>query len=76
MTEIEIFSHPTPIETIKGLTSEQFMDMVKGVVDIEKEIVAVGGSLHSDEERVLLEGGSLQQNLWGVNIYFDVEEEG
>lgn len=75
MSEIKIISNPTPIEAIRELASEQFMDMVKGVVDVEKAIIAVGGSLHSDEEKLLLEAGSLQQNLWGINIYFDVEEE-
>lgn len=43
--------------------------MVKAVVDIEQKIMAVGGELHADEEAILLDGGSLQQNLWGINIY-------
>jgi hypothetical protein len=25
--------------------------------------------MHADEELVLLEEGSLQENLWGINIY-------
>ena len=28
-----------------------------------------GGELHSDEESLLLEEGSKQKNLWGINIY-------
>jgi hypothetical protein len=75
MPEIKVLSVPTPVEYLRTLASEQYMDMVKGVVDVEKEIIAVGGSLHSDEESFLLESGSLQQNLWGINIYFDVEEQ-
>ena len=31
----------------------------------------VDGELHSDEESVLLEQGSKQENLWGINIYPD-----
>jgi Protein of unknown function (DUF5674) len=75
MSEIIILSVPTPVEYLKALASEHYIGMVKSVVDIDREIMAVGGSLHSDEERVLLESGSLQQNLWGINIYFDVDEQ-
>jgi hypothetical protein len=46
-----------------------FEDMVKAVVDIERGIIAIGGELHADEEKVLLETGSAQQNLWGINLY-------
>ncbi len=46
----------------------RFGDMVKGVVDIEKRIMAIGGDLHADEEAYLLERGSVQENLWGVNL--------
>ena len=43
--------------------------MVKGVVDITKKIMALGGELHADEEAVLVEQGSEQKNLWGINLY-------
>ena len=53
----------------------QFGDFVKAVVDIEKEIMAIGGSLHADEEAALLEQGSVQENLWGINIYPEKKRE-
>ena len=31
--------------------------------------MAVGGELHADGETMLLEDGSLQENLWGGNFY-------
>ena len=46
-----------------------FEDMVKYVVDIERRLAAVGGDLHADAEALLLEGGSLQDDLWGANYY-------
>ena len=46
-----------------------FGDMVKAVVDVERGIMAVDGELHSDEEALLLENGSEQGHLWGVNLY-------
>ena len=43
--------------------------MVKAVVDIQKSLMAIGGGLHVDEESYLLERGSKQDNLWGINIH-------
>lgn len=51
------------------LAEDIFGDMVKAVVDVERNIMAVGAELHADEEALLLNEGSLQQNLWGINIY-------
>ena len=58
-------------ETVKKMAQESFIDMVKAVVDIEQEIIALGGELHADAEKMLLEQGSAQKNLWGINIYPD-----
>lgn len=57
------------IDEFKEMAKEIFGDMIKGVVDIDKEIIAINAELHSDLESLLLENGSQQQNLWGINIY-------
>ncbi|MDO5475027.1 MAG: DUF5674 family protein [Candidatus Saccharibacteria bacterium] len=49
-------------------------EMVKGVVDIKRELVAVDAELHADLERLLLENGSEQENLWGVNFWNSDED--
>lgn len=49
--------------------------LVKAVVDIERKIMAIGGGMHSDEEIILLQSGSKQGNLWGINIYPFNEED-
>lgn len=52
------------------MANEGFGDIVKAVVDVDKEIMAVGGELHSDEEIFLVEKeNSGRGNTWGVNIY-------
>jgi hypothetical protein len=51
------------------IAKETFETMVKAVVDSEKRIMAVGGELHADANAVLLEGGSRQPDLWGINLY-------
>jgi hypothetical protein len=57
------------------IAKERFGDLVKAVVDIERGIMIIGAELHSDEEELLLEQGSQQQHLWGINIYPDKSGE-
>jgi len=38
--------------------------MVKAVVDVEEEIMALGGELHADGNAMLFQEGSKQENLW------------
>lgn len=54
-----------------GETEEFFPDMVKLVVDIKRELVALNAELHSDLEALLLENGSANRDLYGINIDFE-----
>jgi hypothetical protein len=45
--------------------------LVKGVVDVERGVIALGGDWHMDANVVLLADGSEQQNVWGFNVYPD-----
>ena len=56
-------------EELDDIAEHQFGNLVKAVVDIERGVMAVGGELHADEEAFLLERGSAQKHLWGVNLY-------
>ena len=60
---------------LENLAHKQYGDVIKAVVDVKKEIMAVGGELHADEEALLLQNGSRQENLWGMNIYPNNPEE-
>lgn len=51
------------------LAAARFGDLVKAVVDITRSIMAVSGELQSDEEALLLDDGSRQHDLWGINLY-------
>ncbi|HEX2579242.1 MAG TPA: DUF5674 family protein [Rhabdochlamydiaceae bacterium] len=66
---ISLIEEPIQKSELAELAKERFGDLVKAVVDIEKGIMVVGGELHSDEEAMLIESGSKQRNLWGINIY-------
>ena len=63
------------IAELKKMSEKMFDNLVKAVVDIEKEIMAVDGGLHSDELELLIENGSNPENLWGINIYPELEGE-
>ena len=60
------------MDELRKIAKERYGDLVKGAVDIEKEIIALGGELHVDEEMKLIEEeGSRQENIWGINLYPD-----
>ena len=75
MSDIIIITDSVSIEKVKDLAKQGFGDMVKGVADMEKGIMAIGGELHADEEAVLLDQGSSQSDLWGFNIYVNEPRE-
>ena len=57
-------------QELVDIASAGFGDIVKAVVDVEQEIMAVGGELHADEEVLLSEQyGSKRENTWGINFY-------
>ena len=75
MGQAEIFRAPIPRSVVRRLADETFGDMIKFVVDLKGKIICAGGGLHSDEEKLLLEEGCLQAELWGANYYPDLSGE-
>jgi len=57
------------LDELTALATERFGDLVKAVVDIERGVMAVGEGMHADEEAGLLDDGSRQSALWGINLY-------
>jgi len=70
---MQIIRTKTPLSEFKKMAQKMFGNLIKAVVDTDKKIMAVNGELHADEEALLLENNSKQENLWGVNIYPEVE---
>ena len=67
--EIKVFNSQISKEELLALAKSGYGDMVKGVIDINKRLLALGGELHADCEQLLLDRGSKQADLWGFNIY-------
>lgn len=72
---MKIITEKITIGEIKEMAKKMFGNLVKAVVDAEKEIMVVDGELHSDEQEVLIEQGSKYENLWGINIYPEITDE-
>lgn len=67
----------TPIEKANLIKeSANFIDdsAIKAVVDINRGIIAVDSPMHYDCEQLLLENGSEQTDLWGINLYLDSDD--
>lgn len=67
--EVTIVDSPINIDILKKIAAEQFGDFVKAVIDVEREMMAIGGELHADEEVKLSETGSKRKSMWGINLY-------
>jgi len=67
--ELCFVREPVSRGTLTEIAQAGFGDMVKAVVDVERGIMVIGAELHSDEEAHLIEDGSRQSNLWGINLY-------
>ena len=70
-----ILDKPITREELSTLAENFYGDMIKGVVDVEKELLALDAELHSDLEGMLLREGSSQEALWGINLYPKVEDD-
>lgn len=51
------------------MAGRMYGSIVKADVDIAKEILVVDMDMHADGEATLLDSGSKQENLWGINLH-------
>ena len=72
---MQILQQPIPKRELKRLAQNTFGEMIKCVADVRNGLLAIDAELHADLERLLLENGSVQEDLWGFNLYPDEEGE-
>jgi len=70
---VRILQDSITIDELRVTAQALFGDLVKAVVDIDRALIAIDAELHSDLEALLLENGSRQNSLWGINFYPDLE---
>ena len=72
---MKIVAETLTLAELKQMASALFGDMIKAVVDVERELIALDAELHSDLEALLLQEGSKQKDLWGINLYPEMPGE-
>lgn len=73
---MQIIYEKISIAEVRTMAEKMFGNLVKAVVDIRRKVMAVDAELHADEEAALLEDGSHQQDLWGINLYPEMDPQG
>ena len=59
------------VSELADISKKMYEPIVKAVVDIETREVVIDAEYHSDQELFLLDRGSNQENLWGINLWPD-----
>ena len=68
---IKIINDKISEKELREIAKDFYGNMIKGVVDVEREILAMGGEYHMDANEILIKNKSKQQDIWGFNWYFD-----
>src|SRR3989339_711251 len=73
---MKIVKDKIEITELKEMAKRMYENLVKAVVDIKKEIVAVDAEMHVDLEQFLIEQENCEpKNLWGINIWQEKDGE-
>lgn len=64
-----LIKKPLTIKQLSEMAALMFGHLVKAVVDIDTKEVAIDAELHADLEAYLLDYGSKQHSLWGINLH-------
>ena len=59
------------VKELNEMSKKMFEAIVKADVDLAKSTMVVDMGMHADGEAYLLEKGSKQKDLWGINLHPD-----
>lgn len=68
---MKVVTKSISIDELKKMSEKMFGRIVKAVVDLGRDIMVVDAELQADQEEFLLEEGSKQEHLWGINFHPD-----
>jgi hypothetical protein len=57
------------IADLSAMANKMYGTLVKVDVDIARNIFIIDMGMHADGEAYLMENGSLQNDLWGINLH-------
>ncbi len=68
--ETRIVTEGITREELRVLAQKQYGNVIKAVVDVEQNLMGVGGELHVDIQSLLIEKEhSRGDTTWGINLY-------
>jgi len=59
------------VAELREMSEKMFGGLVKADVDVAQKLIVVDAELHADIEQFMLDNGSRQEDLWGINLYPD-----
>lgn len=59
------------VAELQDMADKMYGTLVKADVDINKKVLILDMEMHADGEAYLLQNGSLQTDLWGINLHPD-----
>ena len=59
------------LDELRQMAEKMYGTLVKADVDVRKKIMVIDMDMHADGEAYLLESGSSQEDLWGINLHPD-----
>lgn len=57
------------VAELQEMAAKMFGELVKADVDVKRRVVVIDMAMHYEGEAYLLEHGSKQQDLWGINLH-------
>lgn len=66
---------PIQLADLRQFVPGRFRDFVKAVIDLRRQVMILDADMHADQEAVLLAEGSRQRDLWGINLYPQLDGE-
>ena len=67
-------AEPISLADLRALVPGRFRDFVKAVVDLRRGVMLVDADMHADQEAALLAEGASHVDLWGINLYPDLDD--
>lgn len=57
------------IAELQEMAKNMYGDLVKADVDLNKNLIILDMGMHADGEAYLMDNGSSQEDLWGINLH-------
>jgi Protein of unknown function (DUF5674) len=71
MIDMKQIDDTISVESLRAMSERMYGSLVKADVDLERCLLVVDMDMHADGEALLLDSGSKQEDVWGINLHPD-----